>query len=169
VQLIPPLLVGILFAALISVTMSSASSDLLAAGSIFANDIYKRYLKKDASNNNILRITRYSMVVVGIFGLFIALTNTKSIIGVLMFSFTLRAGGAFVPYVLGHFWKKASSSGAIASLVFAIIAVMLAEQHLITFDLPSVYLGIIVSFVCFYFGSIFWPPIQKKTDLKPEE
>ena len=169
VQLMPPILVGILFASLISVTMSSASSDLLAAGSIFANDIYKRYFKKDSSSDNILKITRYSMIIVGIFSLLIALTNTSSIISVLMFSFTLRAGGACLPYILGHFWKKSSPSGAIASLVFGSMAIVLVEQHVIPFDFPSIYLGLIVSIVCFYFGSLFWPPLQKGTDLKPEE
>lgn len=44
VNAMPPLICGILFAGVISATMSSASSDLLGAGSIFANDIYRQYI-----------------------------------------------------------------------------------------------------------------------------
>ena len=45
-QTMPSIIVGLLFAGIISATMSSADSDLLGAGSIFGNDIYKQYIKK---------------------------------------------------------------------------------------------------------------------------
>ncbi|MFQ9705018.1 MAG: hypothetical protein ACLR0U_30060 [Enterocloster clostridioformis] len=41
--------------------------------------------------------------------------NTQSIVSILMFCFTLRAAGSFFPYVAGHYWKKASTAGTIAS------------------------------------------------------
>ena len=41
----PPVIVGLLFSALISATMSSADSDMLAVSVIATNDIYKKYIK----------------------------------------------------------------------------------------------------------------------------
>lgn len=41
----PALICGLLFAGIISATMSSSDSDLLGAGSIFANDIYQSSIK----------------------------------------------------------------------------------------------------------------------------
>jgi len=41
----PALICGLLFSGIISATMSSSDSDLLGAGSIFANDIYKAVLR----------------------------------------------------------------------------------------------------------------------------
>ena len=38
----PPVIVGLLFSALISATMSSADSDMLAVSVIATNDIYKK-------------------------------------------------------------------------------------------------------------------------------
>jgi SSS family solute:Na+ symporter len=62
---LPGPMVGLLFAALISATMSSADSDMLAAGSIFANDIYREYIQPDASDARVLRVTRWTMAGVG--------------------------------------------------------------------------------------------------------
>ena len=47
----PSLVIGLLFSGIISATMSSADSDLLGAGSIFGNDIYKIYIKPHATSN----------------------------------------------------------------------------------------------------------------------
>ena len=68
------------------------------------------------------------MVLVGVASMFIALFNTQSIVSILMFCFTLRAAGSFFPYVLGHFWKKASTAGTIASLVLGTITVVYLEH-----------------------------------------
>ena len=119
----PALICGLLFAGIISATMSSSDSDLLGAGSIFANDIYKAVLKPDASSQSVMNVTKIVMCLVGVASMFIALFNTQSIVSILMFCFTLRAAGSFFPYVMGHYWKKASKAGTIASL--------LAEQSLL--------------------------------------
>jgi SSS family solute:Na+ symporter len=116
-KVLPSWLVGIVFAALISATMSSASSDLLAAGSIFSNDIYAQLVRKGASDKKILKVTRLAMVVIALCSTPVALNSTSSIIGLLMFSFSLRAAGAFVPYVFGHYWKSANALGAWSSIV----------------------------------------------------
>ena len=102
-----PVLAGI-----VSATMSSADSDLLGAGSIFANDIYKIVIKPSASDKEIMIVTRVTMAAVGVFATLIALFNTSSIVTILMFAFTLRAAGSFFPYVLGHYWKGAALQSA---------------------------------------------------------
>ena len=60
--------------------------------------------------------------------MFIALFNTQSIVSILMFCFTLRAAGSFFPYVMGHYWKKASTAGTIASLIAGTIVVVYLEH-----------------------------------------
>ena len=151
VNVLPSWLVGLVFAALISATMSSADSDLLAAGSIFANDIYARVIRKSASDAQILRVTRLTMVVVALLAMAVALAETRSIIAILMFSFSLRAGGAFVPYIVGHYWRRANAAGAITSIVAGSVAVVWIEQtggQL--FGLDAVVVGIGVSALCFF-------------------
>ncbi|WP_347561257.1 sodium:solute symporter family protein [Senegalia massiliensis] len=166
IQTMPPILVGLLFAGLISATMSSADSDLLGAGSIFANDIYKVYLNKNASDKRVLRVTQFTMILVGILGMIVALANTQSIIALLMFSFTLRAGGSFLPYVVGHYWRKASVAGALSSVIIGSISVLLVEKNIMSFfDLDPIFPGLISSAIVFILFSNIWPNKRDTTKL----
>ena len=72
-EAMPAIICGLLFAGIVSATMSSADSDLLGAGSIFANDIYKIVIKPSASDKEIMIVTRVTMAAVGVFATLIAL------------------------------------------------------------------------------------------------
>ncbi|MEL3972064.1 sodium:solute symporter family protein [Rossellomorea oryzaecorticis] len=155
-EVLPPVVVGILFAALISATMSSASSNLLAAGSIFTNDIYHPYIKKSATDKELLKMIRWTMILVSGLSYAIAVFDFANLITLLMFSFTLRAGGAFLPYLIGHFWERATAAGSMASLFLGSITVVLAERGVISFfNLDPIYPALIVSAIAFYSVSLF--------------
>ena len=138
--------------------MSSADSDMLGAGSIFSNDIYKVYINRNASDRQLLRVTQYTMIVIGVLSMLVALSNTQSIIAVLMFSFSLRAGGFFFPYILGHYWKKASWAGAMCSIILGSVIVVLVEHNIIpSFGLESIFPGLLISFIVFVLFSNIFP------------
>ncbi|MCI6886461.1 MAG: sodium:solute symporter family protein, partial [Lachnospiraceae bacterium] len=100
--------------------------------------------------------------------------NTQSIVSILMFCFTLRAAGSFFPYVMGHYWKKASTAGTIASLVLGTIVVVYLE-HIsggmlfgIKFSQP-ILPGLAAAFIGFVVFSHLMPPAVETTELAPEE
>lgn len=171
----PAVIVGFLFAGIISATMSSADSDLLGAGSIFANDIYKIYLKKDATSDQVMKMTQITMVLVGVFGWLIAFTNTKSIISILMFSFSLRAAGSFFPYLFGLYWKKSSEAGTIASLIGGSIVVIAFEyvgalkDWAANVHISAIIPGLLVSLVLFVLFSTLSPSKRNNCELLPED
>ena len=162
INTMPALICGLLFAGIISATMSSSDSDLLGAGSIFANDIYKAVLKPDASSESVMKV------------MLIALFNTQSIVSILMCCFTLRAAGSFFPYVMGHYWKKASTAGTIASLLAGTIVVVYLEHVSkgvlfgIKFSQPIIP-GLVAAFIGFVVFSKLMPPKVETTELAPEE
>lgn len=167
----PAVIVGLLFSGIISATMSSADSDLLGAGSIFANDIYRIYIKPGAKSDEVMKVTKITMLVIGLLGWIIAVSNISDIITILMFSFTLRAAGAFFPYVFGLYWKKSSMAGAIASLVTGSITVILFENvaSLKALNIESIIPGLIVSFIAFMAFTFIFPSNRENCDLIPEE
>ena len=174
VHAMPPLICGILFSGVISATMSSASSDLLGAGSIFANDIYRTVIAPKATDQKVMHVTRMAMVFCGLLSLIVALFNTSSIIAILMFSFTLRAAGAFFPYVLGHYWKGASAGGTIASLLAGTIMVIYLEQVSkgLLFGMKigqPILPGLIVALLAFLLFSKLLPPKVRSTKLAVEK
>jgi SSS family solute:Na+ symporter len=172
----PPIIAGLLFSGIISATMSSADSDLLGAASIFSNDIYKQFIRKDAGDREIMNVTRIVMVIVGAFATIIAL-NATSLIRLLMFCFTLRAAGSFFPYVIGLYWKKASPLGAVISLVIGGAGSVLFENarkwelHISFFgwERQPVIPGLVLSLVVFVLISLLLPSKQNSVALKPEK
>lgn len=173
-EAMPAIICGLLFAGIISATMSSSDSDLLGAGSIFANDIYRAVLKPEASNEEVMKVTKITMGIVGVVSMFIALFNTSSIVNLLMFCFTLRAAGAFFPYVLGHYWKGASLAGTIASLISGSVVVVYLEKISggMLFGMKvgqPIIPGLVVALVFFLAFSILMPPKNKTTELAFEE
>lgn len=174
IRTMPAIVCGLLFSGVISATMSSSDSDLLGAGSIFANDIYKIYIRPNAKSLEVMNVTKITMIIVGFLSLLIALFNTKSIVSILMFCFTLRAAGSFFPYVMGHYWAKASKAGTIASLLFGTIVVVYLEQfskgylfgiHFSQAIIP----GLVFAFIGFVIFSIAFPPKNPGTELLEEE
>ena len=173
-EAMPAVICGLLFAGIISATMSSSDSDLLGAGSIFANDIYRAVLKPDATSEEVMKVTKIVMAIVGVASMFIALFNTSSIVTLLMFCFTLRAAGAFFPYVLGHYWNGASLAGTIASLISGSVVVVYLEKisGSMLFGMKvsqPIIPGLVVALVFFLVFSKIFPPKVKTTELAPEE
>ncbi len=174
VKVMPSIICGLLFAGIISATMSSSDSDLLGAGSIFANDIYHTVINPKASSKEVMRVTQITMAICGVAAMFVALFNTGSIVSLLMFCFTLRAAGAFFPYVLGHYWKGASTAGTIAALISDTIVVVYLEQVSkgVLFGVKlsqPIIPGLVVALIFFLVFSKIFPPKNPTTDLAYEE
>jgi SSS family solute:Na+ symporter len=174
IQTMPAIIVGILFAGIISATMSSADSDLLGSASIFSNDIYKPYIRKNASDKEVMKITKIGMVVVAALSIIVAFSQTN-LISLLMFCFTLRAAGSFFPYVIGLYWKKSSTAGAVASLVVGSVVSVIYEKKLIeglTFfgwERQPVIPGLVLAFVVFVGLSLIFPSKRESLELPPEK
>ena len=174
IKVMPTVICGLLFAGIVSATMSSADSDLLGAGSIFSNDIYHTLINPKASSQEIMRVTQITMAVCGAAAMLVALFNTGSIVSLLMFCFTLRAAGAFFPYVLGHYWKGASTAGTIAALISGTIVVVYVDniKHGMLFGMKlsqPIIPGLIVALIFFLVFSNVFPPKNAASELAYEE
>ncbi|MEM4607244.1 MAG: hypothetical protein QXV93_03650 [Zestosphaera sp.] len=112
----PEVIAGVALAAILAATMSSADSDMLGASSIFAIDIWKRYIKKNTSDREILILTRLGIVVVGVLAILAALTRFD-IITINTFAFMLRSAGPFAPFVLGILLKNVTKEAGLAAIV----------------------------------------------------
>lgn len=182
----PAVIVGLLFSGILSATMSSADSDLLGAGSIFGNDLYKTFIHPAASSTRVLKVTRVTMVIIGLLAGAVAYFNVGNIITLLMFSFTLRAAGSFFPYVFGLYWKRASEAGAVASLIVGSATVLLMEHRkdlvldfltqkgfsnpvvLRLMDEP-ILVALVLSLAAFLLFCLIAPSRRNTTELVPEE
>lgn len=116
----PPFLSGILLAAIIAASMSTADSQLLVASSSFTNDIYKPLIRKNASDKELVWVARGVVAVVAIIAYFLASARgegAQAIMELVENAWGLF-GASFGPVVLlSVFWKRFNYWGAVAGVV----------------------------------------------------
>jgi solute:Na+ symporter, SSS family len=156
---LPDILLGILFGALVSATMSSADSNLVAASTIVVNDIYEEYINPSASPERLGYLSKVVTAVFGVFAIGVALGNADAIIDILLFAFTFRAAGIFFPYILGHYWENASRFGSFSAIIAGSLVVGLEALGMISFGAweEPVIPGLLLSLIVFIAGSYLFP------------
>lgn len=119
-MLFPGFIAGILMAAIIAASMSTADSQLLVASSSFTSDIYKPLIHKKATDKELLWVGRIVVLIVAIIAYFIASSKgsgAQAIMDMVENAWGLF-GAAFGPVVLlSIFWKRFTYKGAIAGIV----------------------------------------------------
>ncbi|MBR4411566.1 MAG: sodium/proline symporter, partial [Firmicutes bacterium] len=119
-KLFPAFIAGILMAAIIAASMSTADSQLLVASSSFTSDIYKPILRKDASEKEILWVGRIVVLIVSLIGYFIASSKAEGAQAIMNLVENAWAGfgSAFGPtIILSLFWRRFTYKGAVAGVV----------------------------------------------------
>lgn len=108
---------GLFLCGILAAIMSTADSQLLVTASAVSKDIYKGIVKKDASDNTVLQISRITTVVVAVLAFLIAWDPNSSIMGLVSNAWA-GLGSAFGPIVvLSLFWRRTNLQGAIAGIV----------------------------------------------------
>ena len=114
---LPPILAGLACAGILAASISSSDSYLLISTSALAENIFHGIIKKDATDKQIMWVTRIAMTVITIFAMVIAWDSNSSIFGITSFAWA-GFGATFGPLMLfSLFWKRTSYAGAIAGMV----------------------------------------------------
>lgn len=161
----PDILLGILFGALVSATMSSADSDLVAASTLVVNDIYEPYMNPEASDKHLGRVSKFVTAVIGVAAILVALFEIGIIVDVLLFSFTFRAAGIFFPYIASHYWDGANKYSSMLAIISGSLVVGAEALGMITFGWlqEPVIPALAVSLVFFVVGSYLFPSGDEPT------
>lgn len=117
IRFAPPIVSGLVLAAIVAATMSSASGNMIGTATMFTNDIFVPYINKGQKDDKKeVWISRVTMVIVGVVGLFIALV-ASNVISVMMGAFALRSAGPFAAFICGLFYKNVTQRAGFASIV----------------------------------------------------
>ena len=116
-NLLPSAVTGVVMAAIMAAIMSTADSLLLQTGTVASRDLYQRFLNPGASERQMVWVSRSLVLVIGVVGYFIALSEPPSVFSIVVFA-TSVLGSAFLPaYVCAVWWRKANTPGALASML----------------------------------------------------
>jgi SSS family solute:Na+ symporter len=158
-----PLIMQILFfGALLSAIKSTSSATLLAPSTSFVENILKN-LRPRMNDRQQLFAMRVTIVVFAALVLMYAIAmKGTSIYDLVSTAYQVTLVGAFVPLVMGLYWKRATTQGAIASLGAGVGTWMLFFPQVTSLaeHFPGQLAGLIAAFVGMLAGSLL-PQVLK--------
>ena len=112
-----PVVAGLFLCGILAAIMSTADSQLLVTASSMSEDIYKGIINRKASEEKVMKVSRYTVLGVAVLAYLIAWDPNSSIMGLVSNAWA-GLGAAFGPTVLmSLFWKRCNLQGAVAGIV----------------------------------------------------
>ncbi|MGN1074570.1 MAG: sodium/proline symporter PutP [Eubacteriales bacterium] len=115
--LLHPLFAGIVMAGILAATISSSDSYLLIAASAVSKNIYQGIFRREATDKQVMTVSRITLLAVALIGMIIALDENSVIFTIVSFAWA-GFGATFGPIMLfSLFWKRTNRAGAIAGML----------------------------------------------------
>ncbi len=135
VGFLPVGLKGLSMAALTAAIVASLAGKANSISTIYSLDIYKKYINKDASDKKIVTTGRVIIVLSLLIAIIINWKDTLGIGGKGGFEFIQKYTGYISPaifpvFLLGFFWKKATSRAAITGIFLGVVLSILFDKFL---------------------------------------
>ena len=150
-----PLISGFLLAAILAAIMSTISSQLLVTSSSLTEDFYKTFVKRDASQKELVLVGRLSVLAVAMVAIMLAYDRESSILSLVSNAWA-GFGAAFGPLVVfSLYWQRMTFAGALsgiisgaATVLFWIYAPILENGETLSSLVYEILPGVIISSLC---------------------
>ena len=123
-ELFAPVAVGFLLAAILAAIMSTISAQLLVTGSSLTEDVYRLFVRRDASEKEVVAVGRLSVVAVAAIAMVLAQNPDSSVLSLVSNAWA-GFGAAFGPVIiLALTWQRMTLAGAFAGMVTGALVVI---------------------------------------------
>ncbi len=142
------------FGALLSAIKSSASATLLAPSVTFVENIWRQWIPK-MDDKHELKTMRLTVLTFSFLVLLYAIgTQGTSIYEMVSGAYQVTLVGAFVPLVFGLYWRRASTQGALASIVAGVGAWLVFLVDPLGAWFPAQLAGVLAAIAAMLAGSL---------------
>ncbi|MBT4465950.1 MAG: hypothetical protein HOD03_04625, partial [Planctomycetes bacterium] len=159
-QLLGPGLFGLLCASFLAAFMSTLDTHFNLASAYLVNDVYRRFVRKEAPDKHYVWVGRFAEILIGIIAAAFAL-QADSIANLFTFSLSLM-GGLGPALLLRWFWRRANVFTEISALATSTILTFVTKS--LEFDYPFSYMVVVLgSLVVAVSVTYATPPADKDT------
>ncbi|WP_116473810.1 sodium/pantothenate symporter [Zobellella maritima] len=157
---LPPLVAGLFLAGPMAAIMSTIDSQLIQASATLVKDLYLNYLtRKPPSPTAIKRASRLVTLVLGLIVLWAALSPPEMIIWLNLLAFGALQAIFFWPLVLGLYWWRGNSTGALASMLTGAVSYgLLTTLGIKLMGLHAIVPSLTLSGLAYVLGSLATAP-----------
>ncbi|HEX4856635.1 MAG TPA: sodium:solute symporter, partial [Limnobacter sp.] len=149
----------VFFGALLSAIMSTSSATLLAPSVAFSENIVKAIYPK-MSDKALLLTMRISVFVFTLIVVAFSMNSESSIFEMVESAYEITLAAAFVPLVFGLYWKRATSQGAVCSIIVGVSSWLIAKNFFPSEIWPPQLLGMVLGLFTMIIASLLpqWIP-----------
>ena len=148
-ELFPPVIAGLILAAVLAAIMSTASAQLLVAASAFAQDIYRRSFRPHAQQVELVWVSRLSVLAIAAAAIYLGMSPDNFILDMVAYAWA-GFGAAFGPALLMClFWRRTTERGVLAGIVTGGMTVLIWKQFAL-FGLYEIVPGFILGLLAIY-------------------
>lgn len=123
-----PWIAGILLSAILAAVMSTLSCQLLVCSSALTEDFYKAFLRKNASQQELVWVGRLMVLAVALLAIALAYNPQNRVLGLVSYAWA-GFGAAFGPVVLfSVLWSRMTRNGALAGMLIGAFTVIIWKQ-----------------------------------------
>ncbi|MGX1194525.1 sodium/pantothenate symporter [Metabacillus sp. SLBN-84] len=155
-EVLPPLLAGLVLAAPMAAIMSTVDSLLILVSSAVVKDIYLNYIKPDASEKQVKTASFLVTSIIGVSVVLFALSPPDLLIWLNLFSFGGLQSVFIWPVIFGLYWTLGNKYGALASMIFGMGSYILFDRlYPNALGMHTVVLPILISLCAYVLASLF--------------
>jgi cation/acetate symporter len=114
---LPFVIAGLVAAGGLAASLSTADGLLLAIANALSHDIYYKMFDPNAPTGRRLVVARILLICVALLAAYTASTKPADILSMVAWAFSLAAAGNFPALVLGIWWKRCTSAGAVLGII----------------------------------------------------
>lgn len=152
-----PWIAGILLSAILAAVMSTLSCQLLVCSSALTEDFYKAFLRKNASQLELVWVGRAMVLLIAVIAIVLAANPENRVLGLVSYAWA-GFGAAFGPVViLSLVWKRMTRNGALAGMLIGAFTVILWKNFLGHLGLYEIIPGFIFATVGIVVFSLLGP------------
>ena len=167
-ELLPTVLAAIVLVAIMSAIMSTADAQLMLMGTMLGRDVYQRYINRNATDKQLMRVSRICVLAVGVLSVIVALVQPPGVFQIVIFSFS-TLGSSFLPsYVGAVWWKRGNTTGCVASMLVGCVVSIVWEAGGLAgpTGMHTFFMGILCSIAAYIIGSLIGkPPTEEMQEL----
>ena len=158
-----PVAVGcLLIAAIVAIIISTANSFLLVPATNVMRDIYQRFVNPELSDKKMVAYSRLVVIVLGLMA-YALMQFFPRILDAAYAAYTVYGAGLTPALLATFFWKRATASAGVASILGGMIVTVVWEivrkiQGEFLFGLPAIYPALAVSLLCLIVISLLQAP-----------
>ena len=125
-----PWIAGVVLAAILAAVMSTLSCQLLVCSSTLTEDFYKSFLRKNASQKELVWVGRLMVLLIALLAIWMAGNPESKVLGLVAYAWA-GFGAAFGPLIiLSLFWKRMTLNGAFVGMVVGAVTVIAWKNYM---------------------------------------